>query len=80
MKQLLLPLFIMLLSLSQPQVAAQRMTISQPLDGAVYQQNGQGTGRVIIRGDFNSRSFLLGTFYILIGRIQKLDLENGQPK
>jgi hypothetical protein len=68
--------FLWLLS---AQLNAQTLRISQPIDGAVYQQNGQGTGRIIIRGDFNSRSFLLGTVYILIGKLQKLDLVNGQP-
>jgi hypothetical protein len=45
------------------QANAQNLTVSQPIDGAVYQQNEQGQGRIIIRGDFNSRSFLGGGIY-----------------
>ncbi|WP_019987804.1 hypothetical protein [Rudanella lutea] len=79
MKKHLLYFTVFLLAFVVRPGKAQRLTISQPLDGAVYQQNAQGSGRIIIRGDFNSRSFLLGTVYILIGELQKLDLVNGQP-
>lgn len=76
MQQRLLFWLVALLWLTQTH--AQKLTISQPIDGAVYQQNNQGTGRVIIRGDFNSKRYVDGVFFI-VGSLQKLDLINGNP-
>ncbi|WP_128546367.1 hypothetical protein [Larkinella soli] len=73
-------LLVILLSWSAVESAqAQKLTVSLPIEGAVYQQNAQHQGKIIIRGDFNSRSFLTGGVYLLSASLQKLDLTTGSP-
>ena len=60
-------------------VHAQTLQVSLPIDGAIYQQNTQNQGKLVIRGDFNSKSFLFGGVYIISASLQKLNLTTGSP-
>ncbi|WP_421826431.1 RICIN domain-containing protein [Larkinella sp.] len=57
---------------------AQKLTVSIPIDGAVYQQNSNHQGKIIVRGDLNTKYMLIGG-YVVSASLQKLDLVNGNP-
>ncbi len=79
MKNCLLFGLAMLLWLVPIPSQAQTLTVSQPVAGAVYQQNAQNKGKITVRGDFNALGYLLGRFYRVSASLQKLDLASGQP-
>ena len=60
------------------QSQAQLVSVSVPIDGAVYQQNAQQEGKIIVRGDLNAYSFLTRRLQITAS-LQKLDLVSGNP-
>lgn len=59
-------------------IHAQRLQVSLPIDGAIYQQNDQHQGKIIVRGDLNTRNMLIGG-YAVSATLRKLDLVSGNP-
>ncbi|WP_234734969.1 sialate O-acetylesterase [Tellurirhabdus bombi] len=78
MKHILRTLFfVSFICLIRP-LQAQTLTVSSPIEGAVYQRNAQDQGKIIVQGDLNSLSFSQGS-YTATASLRKLSLDNGAP-